>query len=81
MPYIKWKRRMDILPGEMPHAETAGELNYIITWLVKDYLDDNPNYERFNSAVGVLESAKLELYRRKVAPYEDEKIKENGDVY
>jgi hypothetical protein len=30
--------------------------------------------------MGVLESAKLELYRRKIAPYEDDKIAENGDV-
>jgi len=31
--------------------------------------------------VGVLECAKLELYRRIAAPYEDEKIVETGDVY
>ena len=31
--------------------------------------------------VGVLECAKLELYRRMAAPYEDEKIEDNGDVY
>jgi len=31
--------------------------------------------------MGALEGAKLELYRRKVAIYEEEKIKENGDVY
>lgn len=31
--------------------------------------------------VGALESAKLELYRRKVSPYEDQKIEANGDVW
>ena len=31
--------------------------------------------------IGVLECAKLELYRRVAAPYEDDKIDENGDVY
>ena len=30
--------------------------------------------------IGALESAKLELYRRSIALYEDTKIKENGDV-
>jgi hypothetical protein len=30
--------------------------------------------------IGMLECAKLELYRRSVANYEDEKILENGDV-
>ena len=29
----------------------------------------------------MLECAKLELYRRVAAPYEDEKIDQNGDVY
>jgi len=32
-------------------------------------------------AIGALECAKLELYRRVAAPYEDTKIAENGDVY
>jgi len=31
--------------------------------------------------IGVLESVKMELYRRKIADYEDEKCEENGDVY
>ncbi len=35
----------------------------------------------FNALIGVLESAKLELYRRMIAPYEDVKMKENGDCY
>ena len=57
-----------------------GTLNYIITKVVHWYLGDNPNYERYNAAIGALECAKQELYRRKVSPYEDEKIEENGDV-
>ena len=62
------------------NSPLPGTLNYIITRLVHWYLGDKPNYERYNAAIGVLECAKLELYRRKVSPYEDEKIKENGDV-
>jgi hypothetical protein len=38
-------------------------------------------YAEINEVVGVLECCKLELYRRLAAPYEDTKIKENGDVY
>jgi hypothetical protein len=60
---------------------TEGELNYMITLLVTLYLGPKPNYVKHNSAIGALECAKLELYRRKVAPYEDTKILENGDVY
>jgi hypothetical protein len=38
-------------------------------------------YANINEAIGVLECAKLELYRRIAAPYEDHKISETGDVY
>jgi hypothetical protein len=79
MPYITGDRRGWIDSGCLP--ETAGELNYAITMLVKSYLGASPNYQRFNDALGALEGCKLELYRRKVAPYEEEKIKVNGDVY
>jgi hypothetical protein len=58
-----------------------GTLNYIITQLVVAYLGDQPRYANFNAAIGVLECAKLELYRRMVAPYEDKKIAAHGDVY
>jgi hypothetical protein len=64
-------------------AERAapGGLNYLVTRLVVAWLGKAPTYEQFNAAVGALECAKLELYRRMVAPYEDEKCAENGDVY
>ena len=63
--------------------DNAGELNYAITELLRFYLDTTTGhrYRYYNEAIGVLECAKMELYRRLVAPYEDEKIKENGDVY
>jgi hypothetical protein len=74
MPYIKQYRR-----GKSP--ETPGELNFAITKMILDYLGPAPGYSRFNEVVGVLECAKLELYRRKIMPYEDQKKTENGDVY
>ena len=61
--------------------KTAGELNYAITMLVQGYLGEEPNYQLFNDAIGALEGAKLELYRRQVVPYEDVKIEENGDLF
>jgi len=79
MPYITGDRRGWIDSGCLP--ETAGELNYAITRLVQLYLGATPNYQCFNDALGALEGCKLELYRRKVASYEEEKIKVNGDVY
>lgn len=60
---------------------SAGELNYVITSLCVAHLGENPHYKDFNEVIGALECAKLELYRRMIAPYEDTKAKENGDVY
>lgn len=60
---------------------TSGELNYLFTMLIKEYLRNGVNYQKINDVIGALEGAKLEFYRRVVAPYEDEKIKQNGDVY
>ena len=60
----------------------AGDLNYIIsTLLEKTYKRWGDSYQDFNEKVGILECAKLELYRRRVVPYEDGKIESNGDVY
>lgn len=85
MPYISQDARVRLNGGAAPTS--AGELNYAITRLVDAYLnhlaDDagRLRYAHLNDAVGVLECAKLELYRRIAAPYEDEKISESGDVY
>lgn len=82
MPYIPQVRRMAIsLSGEKP--ETPGELNYAITMLCTDYADvvgREATYQDLNDVIGALEAAKLEFYRRKVVPYEDSKIEENGDL-
>ena len=81
MPYISQKRRQEI-DGGAP-AQDAGELNYAITRLVDDFLQRKGGlrYAHLNEAMGAMECAKLELYRRLAAPYEDRKITETGDVY
>lgn len=85
MPYVSQEARARLDGGAPP--ENAGELNYAITMLVDAYLGrcsaeaGRLRYAHVNEAVGVLECAKLELYRRIAAPYEDEKIDESGDVY
>lgn len=56
-----------------------GEMNYVITKLLLNFYDGY-GYQAYNRAMGVLECAKQEFYRRKIAPYEDEKIKQNGDI-
>jgi len=80
VPYILKNRRKDIQEGIIP--DTAGELNYAITMLLERYLLSKGTYYRtINDIVGALECAKMELYRRIAAPYEDIKCSENGDVY
>lgn len=135
MPYIKKTHKKKV--RETGIASTAGDLNYLITKTIQEYLlISGVKYQRFNDVIGViqslildihhtyekpvpgeeindarilhrhltgiihkyrvntfdniyieydilgaLEGAKLELYRRKISPYEDIKIEENGDVY
>ncbi len=85
MPYVNQEARDRLDAGDAPRD--AGELNYAVTRLVDAYLaaaaerEGRMRYSHVNEAVGVLECAKLELYRRVAAPYEDEKIAESGDVY
>jgi hypothetical protein len=81
MPYIEPDARKRIDGGGAP--ETSGELNYAVTRLVDSYLvaRGGLRYANLNEALGVLECAKLELYRRLAAPYEEAKKDETGDVY
>lgn len=79
MPYIKQQDR-EYLRERNPH--TAGELNYLITQLIISYMNGGKEcYQAYNDCLGALEGAKLELYRRKIAPYENKAIEKNGDVY
>jgi hypothetical protein len=81
MPYIDEKDRDELEPNPSREAMTPGELNFQVTCLVDGYLAGNLNYQAVNDAIGALECAKLELYRRIAAPYEDVKLAINGDVY
>ena len=87
MPYIKMEDRpkyensLNELIGilnNQPVESIDGELNYIITRILKEAYP--LRYFNLNRAVGVLECCKLEFYRRVAAPYEDTKIEQNGDV-
>lgn len=89
MPYIKQEDRDIIEPLIAPllanlkafglGVRSYGNLNYIITRILTD---DRPlSYTEINGLIGVLECAKLELYRRVAVPYENMKAVENGEVY
>ena len=81
MPYITQDVRKELDNNERK-PDALGELSYEITMLIKDYLDRRGHgYRNYVGVIGVLESVKLEIYRRLIAPYEDRKKEENGDVF
>jgi hypothetical protein len=92
MPYIEQARRKELdahvesliealgrdrSPEQL--LDIAGDINYCVTRLVAA-LVGRPTYKKIAVATGVLQNINQELYRRLASPYEDEKIKENGDV-
>ena len=84
MPYIHHYKR-DEMDGNIESLnisiKSAGDLNYAITKLLHGFIETNgERYESYNSAIGVLDCASKEFYRRKIVPYEELKIKENGDI-
>jgi hypothetical protein len=58
----------------------AGMLNYCCTRLIDQLLPEQ-RYHAYGLMIGVLETMKLEYYRRRVALYEDSAKEKNGDVF
>lgn len=89
MPYITQDSRKNFEPLvnkmyiEMSNnSVTPGDLNYLMTSLASAYIESKGmSYTHLNDVIGVLDACSKEFYRRVVAPYEDEKISQNGDVY
>lgn len=82
MPYVEQERRYDLdsVVDEMvkAHVEVNGDLNYILYYYCKDFII--PSYNNYKNFIGELNECAAEIRRRILAPYEDEKIKENGDI-
>lgn len=59
-----------------------GDLNYVVSLLAWEWAKSHGGgYTNISNAIGALQDAAEELRRRKLNPYEDEKIAENGDAY
>lgn len=82
MPYIKQHLRdtMDSVVEQMKKAGVIadGDLNYILFKYCKNHIE--PSYNNYKNFLGELNEAAEEIRRRLLAPYEDKKIVENGDV-
>jgi hypothetical protein len=89
MPYIKQGKRFAIdqavyaLRTKLSEGGfDKGSMNYAITKLIQAYIRfHGKTYNSLSDVTGVLNDVKVEFERRVVAPYENEKIDENGDVY
>lgn len=82
MPYIKVERRaeVDAVVGAMAMVKIKadGDLNYVLFHYCKNFV--NRDYNSLKNFIGELEECATEIRRRILAPYEDGKIKENGDA-
>ncbi|MCL4198600.1 MAG: hypothetical protein KJZ69_14025 [Phycisphaerales bacterium] len=88
MPYIarkdraRYQRAIDELAALVPQDRTArpGHMNYIISLLIRRVYGESIRYADHNEVVGLLNCVQQEFYRRATAPYEDEKIAQEGDL-
>jgi hypothetical protein len=85
MPYIDDKgghqRRLNLTP-KCHTPENAGELNYQLTMVLKNYLTGHgESYGTFNDISGAMTECLAEFRRRVIVPYEIQKCEDNGDVY
>lgn len=84
MPYIKSNQRDKFSDAVRELGELisdVGELNYVITSIAHRFtIKTGVNYAKLSAVHGVLNDAAAEFYRVVMAPYEDKKIYENGNV-
>jgi len=84
MPYINKEKRKGIegtLELIASNLVEKGELTYCIYKLGLEYFKNRTkNYQNISETISAMSDATNEFRRRILDPYEDEKIKENGDI-
>ena len=84
MPYITQERRKDfdeLLAQLGPRIKNKGEMNYCVSILMAWYVSEHgEGYHNISDAKDALVNAADEFARRRLAPYEDLKKEENGDL-
>ena len=84
MPYIRHSRRHDLDPllvGLDTQLETPGDLAYVLFRIMRGYWRRKPGFSRWAEMRGAIDDQVDEFRRRVVVEYEDQKLKENGDVF
>lgn len=71
---------MDKIVALMKELEVKadGDLNYVLFKFCRQCV--KPSYNLYKNFIGELRQTAAEIERRLLGPYEDQKIKENGDV-
>jgi hypothetical protein len=93
MPYIKREDRPvlkslveDIVREVKEHHDFdtwGGKLNYVVSLLLTELFDlshNNARYLQLQTAIGILECVKLELYRRRGTAIEESARERNGEI-
>ena len=84
MPYVTKETREYLQPLShemlkfMLELQEPGILNYILFNHCVHFV--NPSYTNYKNFIGELNECVAEIRRRLLAPYEDKKIEENGDI-
>jgi hypothetical protein len=87
MPYIKQEDRekfensLNLLKKDICSDDSKGELTYILYSISLEWIKKKgKSYTSISSGISSLIDAAEELRRRELNPYEDVKLKENGDI-
>jgi hypothetical protein len=80
MPYVTQDKRgfLDYIVGLLDQVPPNGCMNYVLFAYCKRHI--KPSYANYKNFIGELNETVAEIRRRLLAPYEDEQIKQNGDV-
>jgi len=82
MPYIKRENRPEMNPivdlMVEQKVKVDGDLNYVLFKFCKYHII--PSYNNYKNYCGELRQCATEIEREILAPYEDKKKAENGDV-
>lgn len=80
MPYLESKDRKRLLKTLEPKSK--GELNYLITVLMVNYIDRvGLNYQNASDAMAAATDAAAEFKDKVLQPYENLKMIQNGGIY
>jgi hypothetical protein len=80
MPYTKQKDRDAVTESGI--AKNVGDLTFQLTQVCIKYLtEERLTYQRIAEVRAALGGTLTEIDRRVAFPYEDRKIRENGDVF